>query len=202
MASLNDFPGIQIFETLKVRLSNDMEAFDVDALEIYSLCQFIKEKGQYDLLVDLTAVDWNTQQQRFSVFYHFYSTAKRTYLRIVSNCVDATTVTMPSIVSLYPAADWHERETYDMFGIVFMGHPDLKRILMWAGYPYHPLRKEFPLAGIDTDLPAADVQESTKAHLIAAPMMGGPFCAPQRRVISEREPAAKDQSWSESHPKP
>jgi hypothetical protein len=59
----------------------------------------------------------------------------------------------PSVVSLWPGANWHERECYDMFGIKFEGHPDLRRILMWDGYPYHPLRKEFPLAGIETELP-------------------------------------------------
>ena len=57
---------------------------------------------------------------------------------------------IPSLASLYPAADWHERECYDMFGIKFSGHPDLKRILMWEDYPYTKLRKEFPLAGIET----------------------------------------------------
>ena len=72
---------------------------------------------------------------------------------------------MPSVSEIYPSANWHERETFDMFGIVFTDHPNLKRILMWDEYPYFPLRKEFPLAGIDTPLPAADVAEVTEASV-------------------------------------
>ncbi|MEM9226432.1 MAG: NADH-quinone oxidoreductase subunit C, partial [Verrucomicrobiota bacterium] len=75
------------------------------------------------------------------------------------------------------------------------------RILMWDDYPYYPLRKEFPLAGIETDLPAADVAEASGAKVIPAPMMGGPFHAPQTGEMSEREPRAADQSWTEEKEK-
>ena len=73
---------------------------------------------------------------------------------------------------------------------------------MWEGYPFHPLRKDFPLAGIETELPAADTAESTKAKVIAAPMVGGPFVSPQNGFISTSEPRALDQSWTEQDPKP
>ena len=73
---------------------------------------------------------------------------------------------------------------------------------MWDGYPYYPLRKEFPLAGIETELPDAEISEETKAKVIAAPMMGGPFVATSGDPMSKAEPRAKDQSWAERHDKP
>ena len=111
---------------------------------------------------------------------------------------------MPSVSDVYPAANWHERETFDMFGIHFSNHPNLKRILMWDEYPYYPLRKEFPLAGIDTPLPAADVVEVTQASVEPAPMMGGPFVSSNSNSgpISNSEPRAKDESWTERKEKP
>ncbi len=90
-----------------------------------------------------------------------------------------------------------------MFGIKFSGHPDLRRILMWDGYPYFPLRKDFPLAGIENTLPDAEVVAETKTGAIAAPMMGGPFVAAEDGInLSDTEPRAKDESWSERRPKP
>jgi NADH-quinone oxidoreductase subunit C len=108
---------------------------------------------------------------------------------------------MPTCSNIYPAANWHERETFDMFGIKFIGHPNHKRILMWDDYPYFPLRKEFPLAGIDTPLPAADVSEVTEASVEPAPMMGGPFVANGSGPMSDSEPRAKDESWTEQNEK-
>ncbi len=75
---------------------------------------------------------------------------------------------LPSVLPVWRTANWHEREIYDMMGIRFSGHPDLRRILMWEGYPYYPLRKDFPLAGKPTDLPGVAFTKVT-------PMEGGPF---------------------------
>ena len=75
---------------------------------------------------------------------------------------------MPTVTTVWRTADWHEREIYDMMGIRFRGHPDLRRIIMWEGYPYHPLRKDFPLSGRPTNLPEV-------AFTNAAPLAGGPF---------------------------
>jgi NADH-quinone oxidoreductase subunit C len=76
-----------------------------------------------------------------------------------------------SLVPVYQGADWHEREIFDMMGIRFNDHPDLRRILMWEGYPHYPLRKDFPLAGIPSDMPG-------EAFSLTAPLEGGPFVAP------------------------
>jgi NADH-quinone oxidoreductase subunit C len=118
-------------------------------------------------------------------------------MRVHSVCSDNDNPAMPSAAEIYPAANWHEREAYDMFGIKFTDHPNLKRILMWDDYPYFPLRKEFPLAGIDTPLPAADVAEVTDATVEPAPMMGGPFVSSGSGPMSDSEPRAKDESWTE-----
>jgi NADH-quinone oxidoreductase subunit C len=114
--------------------------------------------------------------------------------------VDAVNDRVPSVSSLHPGANWHEREAFDMFGIVFEGHPDPRRILMWDSYPYHPLRKDFPLAGIEVPFPAADVAEVTGQKVEPAPMMGGPFVSHGGK-LSEGEPSALDQSWTEEKPK-
>ena len=106
-------------------------------------------------------------------------------------------------MALWPAANWHERECFDFFGVKFEGHPDLRRILMWDGYPYFPLRKEFPLAGIETELPDAEIAAETQAKVIAAPQAGGPFVASSGEInLTEAEPRAKDESWSERRKKP
>jgi len=86
---------------------------------------------------------------------------------------------------IWPTADWHEREIYDMMGIHFNNHPDLRRILMWDGYPFFPLRKDFPLEGLPSEMP--DV-----AFTSAAPMEGGPFVTqPSTATAKDREPRAK-----------
>jgi NADH-quinone oxidoreductase subunit C len=119
------------------------------------------------------------------------------------NCPDDAAPAVPTAVPLWPGANWHEREAYDMFGIQFTGHPDLRRILMWDGYPYFPLRKEFPLAGIETPLPDPDVVAETKVSAKPAPMAGGPFVASSGEInLGDAEPRAKDESWNERREKP
>jgi len=140
---------------------------------------------------------------RFTVVYHLFSTTRHDYLRVAAACADNLAPTMPTATGLWPAADWHEREAFDMFGIKFEGHPDLRRILMWDEYPHFPLRKDFPLAGIDTPLPDLEIAAETVASLKPAPMMGGPFVAsPGEMNLTEAEPRAKDESWTERREKP
>jgi NADH-quinone oxidoreductase subunit C len=91
-------------------------------------------------------------EERFRVIYNIISLKNKTRLRIKVK-VDGETPVCPSITSVYPAANWHEREAFDMFGIVFEGHPDLRRMYMPEEYEYYPLRKDFPLMGIPGSIP-------------------------------------------------
>lgn len=190
------------FPTLTVRESGDCPAFNCPVDNLVELMTTLKGEGGYDMLMDVTAVDWHVVSPRFSVVYHLFSTQSHEYVRIVTDCKDDINPSVPSLVPLWSGADWHERETYDMFGIKFEGHPNLRRILMWDSYPYFPLRKEFPLAGFETEFPAADVAAETGVTVQPAPMMGGPFRASQDGPMSEREPRAQDESWTEHNPKP
>lgn len=192
------------FGSITERKSADWPAFNVPASRILDVCHFLRDDFGFDILIDITAIDWQHESPRFSVVYHLLSTAKATYVRLVCPCLQDGAPSIRSLEPLWPAANWHERETYDMFGIQFEGNSDLRRILMWEDYPYHPLRKEFPLAGIDTDLPLddKDIERGEGAKAIPAPMMGGPFHATPGAPMSHAEPYGQDESWTEKHPKP
>jgi NADH-quinone oxidoreductase subunit C len=182
----------------------DHEAVNVPAGEVPSVLKHLRDEAAFDMLVDVTAIDWSANvSPRFTVVYHLLSTTKHNYIRVAADCLNDSDPSMPSASALWHGANWHERETYDMFGINFEGHPDLRRILMWDGYPHFPLRKEFPLAGIETDLPDPEVVAETGTKVISAPMMGGPFVATPGEInLTEAEPYAKDESWSEKREKP
>jgi NADH-quinone oxidoreductase subunit C len=188
------------FPQVTDRVSSDHPAVNVPLADVLTVLKSLRDEYGYDFLADLTAIDQGEgASPRFTVVYHVYSTSTHGYVRVASDCAgDDTSPIAPSVVSLWPGANWHERECYDMFGIKFEGHPDLRRILMWDGYPYFPLRKEFPLAGLPTDLPGLDVQAETGTKVLAAPMAGGPFVASPGEVnLTEAEPRAKDESWNE-----
>ena len=189
---------------LNLNHQTDYLTLDCPAEDIVEFAKCLRDEETFDLLVDLTAIDHGTDaDERFSVVLHLYSRIHRNYLRIHSSCgSECESPQFPSLSEIFPAANWYERETYDMFGIIFTDHPNMKRILMWDEYPYFPLRKEFPLAGIETDLPADDVVEVTQAEVEPAPMMGGPFVAAEQGFMSESEPRAKDESWTEKKEKP
>jgi len=193
----------QKFPSAAPRPSLDCPAFNVPPAEILSLLAHLRDAQGYDFLMDLTAIDWTAEKApRFTVVWHLYASTKHTYVRLAADCADSAAPAMPSSTGLWPGADWLEREVYDMFGIKFDGHPDLRRILMWDGYPHFPLRKEFPLAGIPTDLPDAAIAAETKTGVIAAPMAGGPFVATPGEPMGDAEPRAKDEAWSEKREKP
>jgi len=115
---------------------------------LVAVCAFLKQDPEldYNFLMDLTAVDGLHLQlkQRFEVVYHFFSLSKKHRVRIKVRA-DAKNPEVDSIVALWSGADWYEREVWDMFGIKFRGHPNLKRILMYEEFQGHPLRKDYPI---------------------------------------------------------
>lgn len=191
------------FTSITARPSSDHPAINVPATEVVAVLKYLRDEFAFDFLMDITAIDWaEGASPRFTVVWHLHSSETHQYIRVAANCPDDSSPEMPSMVDLWPGANWHERETWDLLGIKFTGHPDLRRILMWEGYPYHPLRKEFPLAGIETELPDVEVAEETKAKVKPAPMAGGPFVASSGELSpAEAEPRAKDESWNERREK-
>lgn len=193
----------QQFPSATPRASLDCPAFNVPATEILAVLQHLRDAHGYDFLMDVTAIDWSAEKSpRFTVVWHLYSSTKHTYVRLAADCISDSEPVMPTATGLWAGADWHERETYDMLGIKFTGHPDLRRILMWDAYPYFPLRKDFPLAGLPTELSDPDITEETKTGVISAPMAGGPFVATPGEPMSNAEPRAKDEAWNEQSEKP
>lgn len=192
------------FPQLSDRASLDHPAVNVPASEVVAVLKVLRDEFGFDMLTDLTAVDWaQAVSPRFTVVYHLFSTTRHDYVRVAADCPDDAAPEMPSAIGVWPAANWNEREVYDMFGITFSGHPDLRRILMWDGYPHFPLRKEFPLSGIDAELSDPEVAAETRARVKPAPMDGGPFVAKPGKInLTEAEPQAKDESWSDGRPKP
>jgi NADH-quinone oxidoreductase subunit C len=141
---------------------------------IAKVARHLKDAEDFKYCVDVTAVDWKTRAPRFDVVYHFYSFSKNDRIRV--KCAAADGEEVPSIAEVFLAANWCERETFDMFGIRFGGHPDLRRILTWEGFNGYPLRKDFPLEGVDTG--AAIYPEEW-------PEGGGPSRNdPNRKVVS------------------
>ena len=151
-------------------------------IEIMTFCK--KDLG-FDYLVDLTAVDNLGISPRYEVVYELYSYSDSCHLRIKVG-VDESEREVSSVVSLWPTANWHEREAFDMIGITFSDHPDMRRILMWEGYPYYPLRKDFPLAGKTSDMPDVAFSEPV-------PLEGGPFVtSPSSATTDKREPRSRE----------
>lgn len=193
----------QQFPSATPRASQDCPAFNIPAAEALALLQHLRDAQGYDFLMDLTAIDWSAEKSpRFTVVWHLYSSTKHVYVRIAADCASDSEPVMPTATGLWAGADWHERETFDLLGVKFTGHPDLRRILMWEGYPYFPLRKDFPLAGLPTEMSDAEINEEIKVGVISAPMAGGPFVATPGEPMSEAEPRAKDEAWNEKKEKP
>jgi len=151
---------------------------------LHEVAAYCKDELGFDYLIDVSSVDHFGEEPRFEVVYELSILESSTHLRLKTK-VSEDEPTVATISDLWPTADWHEREVFDMMGIRFDGHPDLRRILMWEGYPYHPLRKDFPLEGKPSDVP--DV-----AFTDTAPLAGGPFVtAPTEGTTQVREPRAR-----------
>jgi NADH-quinone oxidoreductase subunit C len=115
------------------------------AAEIVKIATFLRDdtRCRFVSIIDVTAVDWPQRERRFDVVYHFMSPTLNKRLRVKIETDEDTPV--PSIISVFKGADWFERETYDLYGVLFTGHPDMRRILTDYGFEGHPLRKDFPL---------------------------------------------------------
>ena len=122
--------------------------------KIVEVCRFLKDEPsfKFDLLADLFGLDMFTPVNRFAVVYNLYSLSSKHRIRL-KVFTEEDDPKLPTMTGVWSTANWHERETYDMFGIVFEGHPDLRRVYMPDEFEHHPLRKDFPLMGIPGSLP-------------------------------------------------
>ena len=155
-----------------------------EASKIAEVCQHAKHQLGFDYLVDISSVDYYGDDPRFTVVYELYSYQHRCHLRL-KTAVSEEKSELPTVTTVWRGAEWHEREVYDLMGIKFAGHPDLRRVLMWEGYPDHPLRKDFPLSGRSSQVPEV-------AFSRPAPLEGGPFVTqPGGRDAGEREPRVR-----------
>jgi len=118
---------------------------DVKAADILSVMAQLRDGLEFKILVDLCGNDWPQRAKRFDVVYHLLSLTRNTRVRVKAQVGEGESI--PSIISVYPAAGWFERETFDMYGVPFEGHPDMRRILTDYGFSGYPLRKDFPLTG-------------------------------------------------------
>jgi NADH-quinone oxidoreductase subunit C len=143
-------------QTIKTALPASVTGYEValgelsvtaKAADIVKVATFLRDDPgcQFICIIDITAVDWPSRAQRFDVVYHFLSPRLNRRVRVKAATDEVTAV--PSLIGVFRGADWFERETYDLYGVLFTGHPDMRRILTDYGFEGHPLRKDFPLTG-------------------------------------------------------
>lgn len=138
-------------ETSEFRDELTIQVLKTDVVEV---CKLLKQNEDLKFLVceDVTAIDWARKQNRFTVVYHLFS-MKNKFRLVLKADVDESDCSIDSVSSVWRAANWQEREVYDMYGINFNNHPDLRRMYMPEEFEYHPLRKDFPVIGIEGSLP-------------------------------------------------
>jgi len=118
---------------------------DVSRADIVAVMSHLRDGAEFKILVDLCGNDWPQRARRFDVVYHLLSLTRNARIRVKAQVGEGESI--PSIISVYPAAGWFERETFDMYGVPFADHPDMRRILTDYGFSGYPLRKDFPLTG-------------------------------------------------------
>lgn len=183
ISSLQGQFGESILDTVEFRGEHTAIVEKAKAKEILAYC---RDELGFDYLVDVSSLDHFGEEPRWEMVYELYalSNGARHYVRIKYKLSEDDKA--DSISDLWPTAGWHEREIYDMMGIEFNGLADHRRILMWEGYPYFPLRKDFPLAGRPSEMP--DVAFTDKA-----PLAGGPFVtSPTSSSTVHREPRSRE----------
>jgi len=180
-ATLSEVLGKKLQEKTEFRGESTFVIRPEDLREVSKLC---RDDLGFDYLIDITSIDNFGEEPRFEIVYELYSMKLAVHVRLKVR-ISEDTGEAPTVSDIWPTANWHEREIYDMMGIKFADHPDLRRILMWDGYPYFPLRKEFPLEGLPSNMPDVAFTES-------APMEGGPFVTmPSTATTKDREPRAR-----------
>jgi NADH-quinone oxidoreductase subunit C len=158
--------------------------YTIAASDLREIAKFCRDELSFDYLIDITSIDNFGEEPRFEIVYELYSMLLGAHLRLKLK-FPGEAGAVDTISDIWPTANWHEREIYDMMGIKFNGHPDLRRILMWDGYPFFPLRKDFPLEGLPSEMP--DV-----AFTKVTPLEGGPFVTvPSTATSKDREPRAR-----------
>jgi NADH-quinone oxidoreductase subunit C len=135
----------------KLNVSNEVSfgelTLHAEAANIIDVLTFLRDDAEckFVCFIDICGADYPTREMRFDVVYHLLSPYKNTRIRVKVQANEESQV--PSAISVFPAANWYERETFDLYGILFSGHPDLRRILTDYGFSGHPLRKDFPVTG-------------------------------------------------------
>jgi NADH-quinone oxidoreductase subunit C len=181
LKSLSTLLGTKILDKQDFRGET---TYTIPAADLREVARFCRDELSFDYLIDITSIDHFETEPRFEVVYELYSMTLAVHLRLKLR-IPEDPGTVDTVSDIWPTANWHEREIFDMMGIKFNGHPDLRRILMWEGYPYFPLRKEFPLAGLPSAMPDIAFSEE-------APMEGGPFVtSPSTATTKDREPRSR-----------
>ena len=158
--------------------------FTIGASDLHAIAKFCRDEVLFDYFLDITSIDNFGEEPRFELVYYLYSMSNGIHLRLKLK-IPEENGGVDTVADIWPTANWHEREAYDMMGIKFNGHPDLRRILMWDGYPYFPLRKDFPLEGLPSEMPDVAFTKVTA-------MEGGPFVTvPSTAGSKDREPRAR-----------
>ena len=169
MAAADDVKKLR--EAFGAKILSDLEfrgerTVNVELASLHDVLAKCRNDLGYEMILDISSIDHFGDDPRFEMVYEIATLDDSRHLRVKAKVSEDEQV--PSVTDLWVGADWHEREVWDMMGIPFTGHPNMKRILMWEGYPFFPLRKDFPLAGRPSDMP--DV-----AFTGVAPLEGGPF---------------------------
>jgi NADH-quinone oxidoreductase subunit C len=152
-----------ILNQLKAKLPNlqlecseykDELALQLQKKDVVEVCKVLKNDSELKFIhcEDVTAIDWAKRKNRFAVVYHLFS-LKNKFRLVIKVDVDESDCSLDTVSSVWRSANWHEREVYDMYGIKFNNHPDLRRMYMPEEFEYHPLRKDFPVLGIPGSLP-------------------------------------------------
>jgi NADH-quinone oxidoreductase subunit C len=162
----------------------DETSLTIQLSALREICLYARDTLGFNYLVDVSSIDHFGNEPRFELVYEIYSIRDGVHLRLKAT-VSEDDCQAPTVSDIWPTANWHEREIYDMMGIRFVDHPDLRRILMWEGYPFHPLRKDFPLQGKHSEVAGLAFSEP-------APLAGGPFVSiPTDGTTQVREPRAR-----------